>query len=199
MSMTDVEEVYSLRAAIETLAVQLAVERATSDDLTTMRAIAAHNGGQSRAETAREFAELDVTFHDMIYQAARHAHLFSSWSLLRPHILRILTWRNLVNSDYQYICSVEHEELVECIADHDMHRAQALVRAHLHGAYQRLADAYRSRGGIAVEGEDPVAGGSVSTEPVWNGTNERLANNRAIGRDEGGTELLRSRDREERT
>lgn len=159
MPLRDMEEVYSLRLSLEGLAVRLAIERATGDDLSALRAVAAHQPGVATPETAREFAELDMTFHDLIYRAARHERLYSAWSLLRPHILRFLVWRNMVNADYREVYGSEHGELVDSLAVGDIGKATAMVADHLGGAYQRLVDAYHHQ----QELQHQPAGGARSS------------------------------------
>lgn len=154
ISIHDMEEVYTLRASLEALAVGLAIERSTPHDLAALRAVAVQVPEESGASAAREFAELDVTFHDLIYRAARHERLYSFWSLLRPHISRFLLWRNMVNADYRDIYSTEHEELVECIAVGEVERAQAMIASHLQGAYRRLEDAYNRQHGGGQDEDD---------------------------------------------
>ncbi|HUY54935.1 MAG TPA: GntR family transcriptional regulator [Candidatus Nanopelagicaceae bacterium] len=143
IALRDIEEVYSLRVTLEGLAVRLAMERATAEDLAAMREVAARGPVGSTLHSEHQYAELDITFHDLIYRAARHERLYDSWVLLRPHILRFLVWRNMANPDFQYIYGSEHEELVETLAQGDLDRAQKMIAHHLEGAYQRLADAYR--------------------------------------------------------
>ena len=110
-----------------------------------MREVAARGPVGSTLHSEYQYAELDITFHDLIYRAARHERLYDSWVLLRPHILRFLVWRNMANPDFRYIYGSEHEELVETLAQGDLDRAQKMIAHHLEGAYQRLADAYREQ------------------------------------------------------
>lgn len=153
IALRDIEEVYSLRVTLEGLAVRLAMERATAEDLAAMREVAARGPVGSTLHSEHQYAELDITFHDLIYRAARHERLYDSWVLLRPHILRFLVWRNMANPDFQYIYGSEHEELVETFALGDLDRAQKMIAHHLEGAYQRLAEAYRHQENPAPDNE----------------------------------------------
>jgi DNA-binding GntR family transcriptional regulator len=142
MTLGDMEEVYSLRMSLEVLAVRLAIQRATPEDLVALTEVAARSPLDAGPRRQGAVAELDVTFHDLIYRAARHERLYHSWSLLRPHILRYLVWRNTINSDYQEIYGSEHGQLVQAIAAGESGHAEAMISSHLEGAYRRLVDAY---------------------------------------------------------
>jgi len=79
----DFEEIFSLRLAFETMAARLACRNLTSDD------IAALEGNIARTRSATKLIEvtlLDVEFHDLIVQAARHSRLAASWANLRHQI-----------------------------------------------------------------------------------------------------------------
>ncbi len=142
LTAQDVEEVYTLRASLESLAVRLAIARATPEDLSRLRELANRMPEAAARLSPREYAELDVAFHDLVYQAARHDRLYACWTMLRSHIFRFLLTRNLVNPDFSEVGHREHGELVETMAAHDTERALEMIRAHLEGAYARLIKGY---------------------------------------------------------
>jgi DNA-binding GntR family transcriptional regulator len=141
MTEQDIEEVYSLRLSLETLAVRLATERATSTELAALRDAAtfADPGDQFSQE---QFAKHDVAFHELFYVAARHERLYAAWSMLRPHLRRFLLARNIANADYKDSFSTEHSALAETVAAGDSEAAQRMIVTHLEGAYTRLLRSY---------------------------------------------------------
>lgn len=143
MPLQDMEEVYTLRLTLEVLAVRLAIARASAADIAALRSLAERRPRETGPRTAQEFAELDVAFHDLVYRAAQHERLYGAWSLLRPHILRFLVWRNMVNGDFREVYGAEHKELVEALVAGDVSAATAMVSHHLEGAYVRLVEAYQ--------------------------------------------------------
>src|SRR5215213_1180491 len=69
LSRSDLEDVYSLRLALERLAVQRAVQTATEEDFAAMEAVLTDfDISLLRGTSEKEIAELDVRFHDLIYQ-----------------------------------------------------------------------------------------------------------------------------------
>ncbi len=138
MSPRDIEDVYSLRRSLEELAVRLATERAGDDDLSALKRAAGPVSIGSAGAAARQFAEADIRFHDLIYQAAHHDRLYGCWSMLRPHIFRFLLTRNIANADYKLIYKDEHMALAQRIAARDSAAAADMIGHHLQGSYSRL-------------------------------------------------------------
>jgi len=77
LSRGDLEEVYSLRLALERLATQRAVRYATEQDFKAMEAVLeAFDVVLSRSPSEKEVAELDVRFHDLICHRQSDARAF---------------------------------------------------------------------------------------------------------------------------
>ncbi len=164
LTAQDVEEVYTLRASLESLAVRLAIARATPEDLGRLRELANRMPEAAARLSPREYAELDVAFHDLVYQAARHDRLYACWTMLRSHIFRFLLTRNLVNPDFSEVGHREHGELVETMAAHDTEKALEMIRVHLEGAYARLIKGYVEPLDHRADTTPGASGGDISSE-----------------------------------
>lgn len=79
ISATDLWEIYTLRAAIESLAVRIVTEKASAEMLAQLQqavadmAQAAHEGDLSR------LAALDMAFHETLCRASGHSRLLAAW------------------------------------------------------------------------------------------------------------------------
>lgn len=142
LSAGDIEEVYTLRTSLEGLAVRLAIQRASEADFVRLKDLADRIPETAANLSPRDYAELDVSFHDLVYQMAQHDRLYACWAMLRSHIFRFLMTRNLVNPDFSDLGHREHVELVDTMAAHDTDRALEMIRSHLEGAYARLVAGY---------------------------------------------------------
>jgi len=143
LSRADVEDVYSLRLALERLAVQRAVHHATDQDFLAMEAVLeAFDVALSRGPSEKEVAELDVRFHDLIYQAARHQRLYDCWANLKSQIYIFLLSRNVADPDFREITVKAHAALLEAIRTRDEARATTEIEDHLRGAYDRVVRGY---------------------------------------------------------
>ena len=54
-----------------------------------------------RGITEQEAAELDLDFHDLIYDAANHRRLKDAWTNMRPQIHVLLLNRNVADVDFR--------------------------------------------------------------------------------------------------
>ncbi|HEU5100889.1 MAG TPA: GntR family transcriptional regulator [Roseiflexaceae bacterium] len=143
LSRADLEEVYSLRLALERLAMQRAVHNATDRDFAALEAVLADfDSALARGPSEKEIAELDVRFHDLIYQAARHQRLYDSWANLKSQIYIFLLSRNVANPDFREVTVKSHADLLESLRARDETRAITEIEAHLRGAYDRVVLSY---------------------------------------------------------
>ena len=84
LTRNDLEEIYTLRSALEPLAITLAIQRGSISDLADIDASLAEMSSAFYGRiTERDAARLDVQFHDTIYQAAHHQRLSSAWGQIR--------------------------------------------------------------------------------------------------------------------
>lgn len=139
LTAQDLEEVYSLRVAIERLTVRWAVWHATDDDLDRVEAVldefrVALDGSVGEHEAA----ELDIRFHDAIYRAAHHRRLYALWSSLRPQVRVFLLRRNIANPDWRPLMVSGHQAILDTLRARDAVAADARIADHLTTAYDRI-------------------------------------------------------------
>jgi DNA-binding GntR family transcriptional regulator len=144
LSRADVEEVYSLRLAIESLAMRQAVRHATDEDFAAMEGVLdTFRAAFASGPNEQVIADLDVRFHDLIYQAAHHQRLYDCWANLRAQIYIFLLSRNVVNPDFRVVTVRSHQELLDILRARDEVRAVQMIEEHLLGAYERVIQSYR--------------------------------------------------------
>ena len=145
LSRSDLEDVYSLRLALERLAIQRAARYATEQDFAAMEAVLlAFDVALSRGPSEKEVAELDVRFHDLIYQAARHQRLYDCWANLKSQIYIFLLSRNVADPDFRAVTVKAHADLLAAIRTRDEARATIEIEDHLRGAYERVVRGYKA-------------------------------------------------------
>lgn len=143
LSREDVDEVYSLRLALEKLALQLAIKNAASSDLDEMQAIIDTMASSlERGLTEQESAELDVHFHDILYRSAKHKRLYDCWENIRPQIHIFLLSRAAANPDFRQYVVEGHQAILDAVRDRDEVRAIATLEDHIQGAYDRVIKSY---------------------------------------------------------
>jgi DNA-binding GntR family transcriptional regulator len=146
LAREDLDEVYTLRVAIERLAVQRAVQRATDDSIANMQSVVDEIATRMRhGITAQEAAELDLQFHDLIYLAAHHRRLYETWTTLRPQIHILLLNRNVAHEDFRELVVSSHQAILDAIRARDEDAAIEVTLDHLRGSYERVVRSHAQR------------------------------------------------------
>lgn len=154
LSRTDLDEVYSLRLALEQLAIRQAAQHADPEVLAEMQAVVDQIGlAVARGITEQEAAKLDVQFHDLIYKASKHRRLYQTWSTLRPQVHILLLSRYVAKDDFKQYITAEHQFILNAIKSQDEARAVILITEHLTGAYTRVLKSYIQREQEQHEGD----------------------------------------------
>lgn len=144
LSREDLDEVYSLRFAMESLAVRLSAKTADAACLAEMESCV-HKMGDALthgADAIRKTAELDVRFHKKLVQSCGHKLLLRHWTELRPQIHWLLLQRNISDPDFRDYAVSTHSIILNAIRDHDESRALHELDQHLRGSYTRVAGSY---------------------------------------------------------
>jgi DNA-binding GntR family transcriptional regulator len=152
LSRDDLEEVYSLRLAIEPVACTWATRHAVDTDLQQMQAVI---DGYSKILTRRvsdaDAAEADLRFHDLVYDAARHKRLLRLWQDIRPQVYVFLLSRTYVRTrEFRDIMVRGHGAIMSVISSGDEERAAELAAEHVRASYLRVLSGF-------TEAESPEA------------------------------------------
>ena len=125
-------------------AVQLAIQHGEPAHFQKMQAIVDQMAAAiERGITGQESAELDIAFHTVIYQAARHKRLYDFWTELQPQVHILLLARTVANPDFRQSGVVaDHQNILNAIQQQDEARATELVIQHLQSSYARIIQSY---------------------------------------------------------
>ncbi|MCY4072401.1 MAG: GntR family transcriptional regulator [Chloroflexi bacterium] len=143
LNRNDVDEVYSLRLALEKLAVRLAIETPCEAELKAMQ----QTVDQMRMKAAvgissHEAAKLNTAYHEQLCAASGHRRLLASWTNLRSQIYLFLLTRSELNSEFLKTFHVMHQEILDAIVEKDETKATALLEKHFLTAYNEVTDHY---------------------------------------------------------
>lgn len=139
LTIQDVEEVHTLREAIEGLAAERAATRITAEHIARLEQILEAMKVTSGSVEPEEAVRLDLSFHDVLYDAADHVRLRRAWQSIRSQVSFFLYTRNINFPDFPTVGFPEHNELYEALCSGDPARARAAAADHLSGAYARLS------------------------------------------------------------
>lgn len=141
LTAADAEEVYTLRLALERLAVERAVPRLTSEDLAEMDELLDRMRRLGPDYSPELAVDLDLAFHDVIFRAAAHTRLHRARQQVRSQVAMFLRARHLARRDFHEIAYSEHRGIRDTVAGGDIAASVALMEKHLVGAYHRLTEA----------------------------------------------------------
>ena len=87
MTIDDVDEVCSIRIALETLAFRYAIERADTADLAQLsEAVDRLRESLTQGYLLQDAVDLDLSFHEKFVKASRHNRIISMWQSIKPQI-----------------------------------------------------------------------------------------------------------------
>ncbi|MHA6618114.1 GntR family transcriptional regulator [Pseudonocardia sp. DLS-67] len=141
LTTEDAEEVYTLRRALERLAVERACGRLAENDLAELDAILERMQRLDADYSPGLAVELDLAFHYVLVRAAAHRRLTLSWQQTRSQVAMFLHDRHQARRDFHEIAHPEHRAIRDIVACGDVDAAVAVIDKHLVGAYDRLKDA----------------------------------------------------------
>ncbi len=122
-------EVYTVRAALESLAARLAVRRLSEADVEALEAILEQMLEAARADNREELTLLDNAFHEAILRISGNNLLYQLWKTLEFGRWTIVTYR-VSEHDPEYLAA-RHRELLEVLKKRDPKAATRAMQHHL--------------------------------------------------------------------
>lgn len=126
----DLNDVLEVRKGMEVLAISLACKRITGEELEKLESI--ERSFQSLIESGNltELAEMDVKFHDTIYQATNNQRLVQLLNNLREQMYRY-RMEYLKDIAVRRTLAEEHKAICEALRGRDENKAQNYVSVHI--------------------------------------------------------------------
>ena len=132
----NMRDVLEVRKALEELAVQLACDKITKEEIEEMKKAAEDFKKILKSKDITEIAEADVRFHDIIYMATDNQKLIQLLNNLREQMYRYRV-EYLKEGETRDLLVKEHEELTKAIKERNVEKAKQLSFQHIEN--QRMA------------------------------------------------------------
>lgn len=134
----DVEQLYSLRGALEQLAIRRAMRVTDEGRWAPSQDAVARMLHAADARDPSEFGRADLAFHSHIYELADHPRLLSAWQQYLPTFAALLDVT--INHDKDLHDSAEdHQRLYDVMRAGDVDVAASVLTEHLDGAEERMS------------------------------------------------------------
>lgn len=145
LTLRDAEEIYSLREALEILALNHAIKYATDEQVAELSKVIDRMIARMQEEyTQVEATDLDLEFHHTLCRISGHNRALAAWTALRDQVrLLILTHRILHPLDFRENAAEWHRQLVDAVLQRDVQAGEAVLRKHLAASFEATRTAMR--------------------------------------------------------
>lgn len=137
LSIRDVNEVFEIRTALDSLASGLAAERISEDELEELQRLLVQIGEYIEENDMNKIVEVDTKFHDLLYKASRNNRLVGIISNLREQLTSFRT-KSMSYPGRLRETLEEHRQIVDTIAQGNVADAQKAAEKHMEKSEQTL-------------------------------------------------------------
>lgn len=149
----DIKELYSMREALESLALRLTMEQMPAPNLTPLRVLIDRMRAAAEAGDGDAFARADIGFHAAMCDVSGHRRLASAWRQGEP-ITTALVGATVMRDADLVKTAERHSDIVRLIEAGDVQVALAELHDHLHGSEMNMRAAWSLVTGAAKEVKD---------------------------------------------
>lgn len=142
MSIRDINEIFEIRSALESLSNGLAAEHITDEELEHLQRLLVIIGGYIKDKDMDKIVETDIEFHDVLYHAARNRRLIGIISNLRDQLTRFRTLSMSYPGRLEATLA-EHKAIVDAVANHDRAAASRAAEVHMENSEKTLMKAMK--------------------------------------------------------
>ena len=130
ISEKSLRDVLEVRRALEELAMSLACQRMSGEEVTKLRRANHAFAEAIRRKSLIDITERDVDFHEIIYQATGNQRLVQIISNLREQMYRYRL--EYIKDEKKRLDLVrEHEQIIKALAARDVRAGQEAARSHI--------------------------------------------------------------------
>ena len=140
MTLEDVEEIYSVREALELLALRYAIQRATPEQVDELARIVDRMADMARRDyTQEEATDVDLEFHHALVTISCHKRVLALWEELSAQTrLLLLTHRLKHPMDLKDLGVEYHRRVFEAVRERDTERAAKELHKHLRASFDGI-------------------------------------------------------------
>jgi DNA-binding GntR family transcriptional regulator len=136
LTKQDVQDIYAVRAAVEALAVEWAVDRIGEDEIFRLQDAFDRMEFYTRKQDSRKVMELNKTFHEIIYSASGSRFLAQILTAYQEYVEKTRK-ATVYCSDNLPIILQEHRQILLAIQERNKEKAVELISLHLFNSKNR--------------------------------------------------------------
>lgn len=130
MTLKDMEDVLEIRDALDELAVRIACQKITDEQLKQLEEVKELFEKNTQTNNVKNIAEADVSFHDVIYEATGNPKLVTLLNNLREQVYRYRVEYIKDPKNYPTLIA-EHEAILDSLKNRDVKNAVEAMHVHV--------------------------------------------------------------------
>ena len=130
MTLKDMEDVLEIRDALDELAVRIACQKITDEQLKQLEDVKELFEKNTQTNNVKNIAEADVSFHDVIYEATGNPKLVTLLNNLREQVYRYRVEYIKDSKNYPTLIA-EHEAILDSLKNRDVENAVEAMHVHV--------------------------------------------------------------------
>lgn len=143
ISASDVEDIYALRAFLESRAAGFAASQITPDELTELKQLHTEIEKHSAPEHLAKYRELNRRFHELIFTASRRAYLIRTLGMLWAAFPTMLMGNYPITASQPLtgrdkVDLLEHAAIIDALEKDDADTAQKAMKEHIESVMREL-------------------------------------------------------------
>lgn len=131
----DVVEIYSIRSALESLAISKAVDCITSTEINRLKSLVERMKKYTESKQSEKLFPVCQEFNDILVRACRMPRLIKLVKIYMEYLEQFRTI-SMAKHERQIVALREHEEIFQAVIERDAQRAEMAVKRHLESALE---------------------------------------------------------------
>jgi DNA-binding GntR family transcriptional regulator len=155
LDIETIQEVFGIRKVLEAYAIELACDRITTEEITSLKRLVSQAGevlsvrGLGLETKIKRLFELNSQFHDTLYRASGNSYLMGMINSLRYIVGRLRLLGLRADSTWSRAWD-EHAQLIKLLERRDKDSAIRLTQTHLANAVSDVLSGMRTIGASAM-------------------------------------------------
>lgn len=144
MNTKDIEEIYTLRANLERMAVGLIINKLDSTDIDIWERLVEEMGILSDQNDTQGVIECELNFHESICFLSEHKRLLRAWQQMRGPIQMLLAASDIF-IPHEEQSQVQHQHIIDVIMEGNCQKAKDTIEEHIMTFGRRLVNYFQQK------------------------------------------------------